>query len=119
MIGDEADVDYAMDGVTILQIDTVDRTHGGVDTIYGGSEDDILIGGTNSDNLDGGLDQDLIFGDNVLLVRNDGSGDAIDPRFRALAGTLIYGPDGSAQVAQEFDASVQPVHCQQPSVVVA
>ena len=83
LIGDEADVNYDTDGTTIIQINTVNRTNGGIDTVYGGTEDDILIGGTNADNLDGGLNRDLVFGDNVLLIRNTGSGDAIDPRFRA------------------------------------
>ncbi len=109
LIGDEADVSYASDGVTIVQINTIDRTNGGIDTIYGGTEDDVLIGGANDDNLDGGLNQDIIFGDNVLLVRNAGSGDAIDPRFRALTGTIIYDSTGLDKVGGEFGAAVQPV----------
>ncbi|WP_283806368.1 LEPR-XLL domain-containing protein [Bradyrhizobium sp. cf659] len=111
LIGDEGEAFYALDGVTIVGIDTLSLNpgSGGADAIYGGSEDDIIIGGANSDRLDGGDQKDLMFGDNVSLVLNAGSGDAIDPRFRALTGTLIYGPDGLAQVAGAFVATVQPV----------
>jgi len=101
LVGDEAEILYAPDGVTIVQINTIDRTHGGIDTIYGGAGDDIVIGGTNSDSLDGGLDRDLVFGDNVLLVPNPGSGDSINPRFRALSGTAIYDANGVAQVGDQ------------------
>ena len=112
LIGDEAEVFYGLgDGVTITKIDsnTLNPGNGGVDTIFGGTEDDIIIGGANNDRLDGGDQQDLIFGDNVMLVRNAGSGNAIDPRFRALTGTTIYDANGLAQVAGEFGATVQPV----------
>ncbi|MGA8051658.1 MAG: hypothetical protein WCA09_15880, partial [Burkholderiales bacterium] len=105
LIGDEAQVLYAADGVTIVQIDTIDRTNGGTDTVYGGGGDDIVIGGANADNLDGGADKDLIFGDNVLLVPNPRSGDSISPRFRALSGTSIYDSNGLAQVGSQ----AQPV----------
>ena len=87
---------------------TIDASTGGDDTIQGGAGADTIMGGPHADNLDGGLDADLIFGDNVRLVGNPGSGDAIDPRFRALTGTLMYGPDGLAQVAGEFSAAIQP-----------
>jgi Ca2+-binding RTX toxin-like protein len=112
LIGDEAEVVYGLgDGVTITKIDTntLNPGNGGVDTIFGGTDDDIIIGGANDDRLDGGDQQDLIFGDNVTLERSAGSGNAIDPRFRALTGATIYGPDGLAQVAGEFVPAVQPV----------
>jgi Ca2+-binding RTX toxin-like protein len=109
LIGDAATVLFAVDGLTPVQIETTDRDNGGVDTIYGGAGDDIVIGGSKADLLDGGAGRDLIFGDNVLLVRNAGSGDAIDPRFRALTGTVIYDANGAAQVAGQFAAPVQPV----------
>ncbi len=109
LIGDAAKVTYEADGVTINKIETTDRLNGGVDTIYGNAGDDVIIGGTKADNLDGGLNKDLIFGDNVVLVRNAGSGNAIDPRFRALTGTTIYGSDGTAQVAGEAAAGTNPV----------
>jgi Ca2+-binding RTX toxin-like protein len=109
LIGDAARVLFAADGSGPVRIETFDREHGGVDTIYGGAGDDILIGGTNSDNLDGGSEQDLIFGDNVLLQNNRLSGDAIDPRFRALAGTVIYDANGLPRVSGPFAQSIQPV----------
>ncbi len=95
-------------GVPIIA-ETINRAAGGVDTIYGDADEDVLAGGAFGDNIDGGSQDDLIFGDNVRLDRNAGSGDAIDPRFRALTGTVIYGPDGSAQVAGEFETAIQPV----------
>jgi Ca2+-binding RTX toxin-like protein len=112
LLGDEAEVFYGLgDGVTITKIDTntLNPGAGGSDAIYGGTEDDIIAGGAGDDRLDGGDQQDLIFGDNVMLEGKAGSGDAIDPRYRALTGTRIYGPDGLAKVAGEFDLSVQPV----------
>ncbi|HMC70308.1 MAG TPA: hypothetical protein VKJ07_14225, partial [Mycobacteriales bacterium] len=54
----------------------------------GGSS--ILVGGPGNDAIDGGAGNDLIFGDNAMLVRTATSDRAADPRFRALAGTLIY-----------------------------
>ena len=67
----------------------------GNDIIYGEDGDDILIGGSNvsgaldgDDVIDGGAGNDLIAGDNAeCCYRND----RIDPRMRALAGTVIYG----------------------------
>ncbi|HEX5216895.1 MAG TPA: calcium-binding protein, partial [Vicinamibacterales bacterium] len=117
LIGDEAEVFYANDGVTIVKIDTnsLNPGEGGSDTIYGGTEDDIIAGGAGDDRLDGGDQQDLIFGDNVMLERSVGSGDSIDPRFRALVGTAIYGLDGSAQIAPEFGIAIQPVPGGRPS----
>lgn len=111
LIGDDGEVFYATDGVTITKIDTnsLNPGNGGIDSIYGGDQDDVVIGGANDDRLDGGNQHDVIFGDNVMLVRNAGSGNAIDPRFRALTGTVIYGLDGLAQISNEFAAAVQPV----------
>jgi Ca2+-binding RTX toxin-like protein len=102
LIGDEADITYDSDGITIVKIETVNRTNGGIDTIYGGDDDDIVIGGSNDDNLDGGAQDDLIFGDNVLLVLNSESGDAINPRFRKQDGiNPIYDADGLVQIGSE------------------
>src|SRR5262249_32539678 len=54
---------------------------GGDDTIFGDSDEDILIGGANrlssgvrgGDNIDGGSESDLIFGDNVTLTHRAAS----------------------------------------------
>ena len=107
LFGDQAKV-VLVNGL-YSSLETTNRLIGGVDTIYGGDQDDIIVGGTNADSLDGGMDRDLIFGDNVLLTMNAGSGNAIDPRFRALTGTVIYGTSGLPQVAGEFGAAIQPV----------
>src|SRR4030095_4127731 len=69
--------------------------------IPGGVQEAVLIGGTSADNLDGGDDQDLIFGDNVLLALDPGSGNAIKARFRALVGTIISDANANAQVSNQ------------------
>ncbi|HEX2136568.1 MAG TPA: hypothetical protein VHG30_11795, partial [Microvirga sp.] len=109
LIGDEAEVLYDPDGVTLRSIKTLNRSNGDADVIFGGDQDDILIGGAKSDRLDGGSQHDLIFGDNVELTLKASSGDAIDPRFRALVGATIYGDDGLVRVAGEFEEAIQPV----------
>ncbi|MGA8049240.1 MAG: calcium-binding protein [Burkholderiales bacterium] len=100
LVGDAAEVLYGDDGVTIVRVETVSRsdTRNGIDTVFGGADDDIVIGGTGSDKLDGGSEDDLIFGDNVLLVLNQGSGDAIQPRFRTLSGATLYDANGNPLV---------------------
>ncbi|MBI3896328.1 MAG: hypothetical protein HY313_10415 [Acidobacteria bacterium] len=98
IVGDAARVLLGADGVTVRHVETITRLSGGIDTIWGDDQDDVLIGGTNSDNLDGGLGQDLVFGDNVLLVLSAGSGNAINPRFRSLTGTAIYDAEGNPLV---------------------
>ena len=94
----------------------------GMDIIYGEDGDDLLIGGSNVsgaldtwDVIDGGAGTDLIAGDNAECCRRP---DVLDPRMRALDGTLIYGTrigvnDGHALVtatSQNDPAGV--VQCQ-------
>jgi Ca2+-binding RTX toxin-like protein len=98
LIGDDATVLFDVDGVAIISIETTNRTEGGIDTMYGGADDDIVIGGTNGDNLDGGSGEDLLFGDNVRLVLNEDSGDAITPRFRTPGGATLYDAIGNPLV---------------------
>ncbi len=76
-------------------VEITDHTEGGVDTIYGDQDEDILIGGANADNIDGDLGDDLIFGDNVSLDRWTGYEDDTSPRFRTLNGDAIYGESGA------------------------
>jgi Ca2+-binding RTX toxin-like protein len=90
LVGDRADVIYKADGVTVDSIETTDRANGGDDRMYGNEGDDVLVGGTGGDALDGGTDKDLLFGDNVRLVNNVGSLDAIKGRFRQVAGATMY-----------------------------
>ena len=82
----------------LMAIEPTDLDLGGPDTIFGGSEEDILIGGTDGDNIDGEENDDLIFGDNVVLALNIGSGDSINPRYRELLGTTLYDENGLVQV---------------------
>lgn len=107
LVGDDGMVNF--NGGVIHEIETVHRSEGGNDVLMGGAGEDVLIGGAGSDLIDGGDDRDLIFGDKALLVRNAGSGDAIDPRFRALSSTAIYDASGLAQVSGEFSPTMQPV----------
>lgn len=107
--GDEGPVRGDFVPATLVRVLTTYEYFGGVDTVYGDAGEDILIGGAGSDRVDGGFGDDLIFGDNVSLNLNPGSGDAIDPRFRTLTGTVIYGADAFAQVAGEFESGIQPV----------
>ena len=109
LIGDAARIIYDSAGLVPIEIETIDRANGGSDIIFGQADDDLIIGGSNFDWLDGGLDRDLIFGDNVLLRLNVGSGNSIDPRFRALVGPIIYDANGLAQVTPEFAEAIQPV----------
>ncbi len=67
----------------------------GDDILYGEADDDLLIGGSNvsgaldgDDVIDGGSGNDLIAGDNADCCRR---ADTLDPRMRALQGTVIYG----------------------------
>jgi Ca2+-binding RTX toxin-like protein len=106
LIGDDATVLFADDGITIINIETTNRTQGGMDVIYGGADDDIVIGGTNADDLDGGSGDDLIFGDNVILELDQGSGDAINPRYRELGDTTLYDAGGLVQV--DIDHQARP-----------
>jgi Ca2+-binding RTX toxin-like protein len=75
---------------TITLVQSKSNQNGGVDTVFGGTGEDVLIGGANGDNIDGQADKDLIFGDNVTLDRSATKGDLTNPRFRVLTGTQIY-----------------------------
>ena len=88
----------------VIRVSTEDSRPGvgGEDTIYGNDGEDVLIGGAYGDAVDGGAGKDLIFGDNVKLDRTIGDG-ALNPRFRVLAGTVIY-DSAAADTAQVTDA---------------
>ena len=124
----DGDPDYSPDDETGADIifgeDGEDIVIGGQgnDSIYGGNDSDDIIGGHNvaeghdgNDRIDGGsdlaggasgldgltgppsleADRDVIAGDNASILRQ---GDAVDPRMRALLGTIIYGEDAFDQV---------------------
>jgi Ca2+-binding RTX toxin-like protein len=91
VIGDNGLLNYDTgdnDPTTLDFIKTTYTPIGGADTIYGNEGEDVLIGGAAGDRIDGGSGDDLIFGDNVRLERKD---DYLNPRFRALQGTQLYG----------------------------
>jgi Ca2+-binding RTX toxin-like protein len=74
----------------------------GIDRITGGDDDDDLIGGHNvaggsdaGDFIDAGAGNDWVAGDNANLLR---TGSRLSPRFRVLAGQLIYDDLGTALV---------------------
>jgi len=90
------------------EVTVTDNTEGGVDIIYGGSEEDILAGGAFGDIIDGNAGDDLIFGDNAKLDRWTGYGDVTNPRFRVLTGTKIHDSDGNALVSSQ--AQPNPTH---------
>ncbi|MEW6158482.1 MAG: hypothetical protein AB1813_13700, partial [Verrucomicrobiota bacterium] len=97
---------------TFTSIATQNSDLGGVDTIYAGSGQDIVIGGQmgdriygedgaddligghnvaggqdGNDRIDGGQGNDVIAGDNAEIERN---GNTLSPRFRVLTGTQLY-----------------------------
>ena len=77
---------------------TINEGLAGDDIISAGGGNDVVIGGAGGDDLDGGASGDLMFGDNVRLDLAPGSGNAINPRFRALTSTTIYDANGQVQV---------------------
>ena len=95
LIGDAAVVNFDASGM-MVRIETLDGEdlRNGADELRGEDGSDVLIGGGNSDRIDGGSEDDLIFGDNVLLTLNPGSGDAMSTRYRTVAGAL-YDADGN------------------------
>src|SRR5439155_13735635 len=98
--GSGNDLIYAGDGNDIVFGEQ------GNDVIYGEAGDDILVGGSNvagaldnvdttglgidGDLIDGGTGNDLIAGDNAMCCTRS-IGDELDPRMRALTGTVMYG----------------------------
>ena len=77
---------------------TIAHTIGGRDRIAGGPDEDILVGGAAGDFVDGDTGRDLVIGDNVMLSREGRYGDFTGPRFRTLAGTLLYSLQGLSLV---------------------
>ncbi|MHC4088881.1 MAG: hypothetical protein ACYSVY_01125, partial [Planctomycetota bacterium] len=80
----------------------------GDDVIFGGSGDDDIYGGHNVagghdgvDTIDGGTENDVVAGDNASIQRR---GDSISPRMRVLSGTLIYDPQDNALVTPDSQA---------------
>jgi len=102
ILGDFGRIDF-VDGVA-RYAETTDHSDGGDDIIYGNEDEDVLIGGVGDDTIDGGSEDDLIFGDNVILDRSGANfDDFTSPRFRALAGSIIYDEDDVDQVDDSAD----------------
>ncbi|HQF94492.1 MAG TPA: Calx-beta domain-containing protein [Microthrixaceae bacterium] len=104
MTGAGNDIIYAGEGKDIV------FGQQGDDILYGEGGDDLLIGGSNvagsldgRDFIDGGAGNDTIAGDNADCCRRS---DLLDPRFRALVGSVIYGTgptnDGLPLVTNEM-----------------
>ncbi|HSW25431.1 MAG TPA: hypothetical protein VLJ62_21910 [Burkholderiaceae bacterium] len=70
----------------IATSDTTNAT-GGNDLIRAGEDDDAVIGGVGDDTVDGGTGRDLVLGDLGVLL---GQANNNQPRYRALAGSLLY-----------------------------
>ena len=62
-----------------LRIESIAQTIGGDDVIYSGTENDVVLGGTANDVILGGSQgNDIVLGDNGLVVGEDGSPEAND-----------------------------------------
>lgn len=77
MLGDNGRVTRDAQAV-VQRIETTDPDLGGVDTMEGNEEPDILLGGMDGDEIYGNEDADTILGDNGVVVRADGSPEAND-----------------------------------------
>src|SRR5205823_14234924 len=76
------------------------------DSIFGGNDDDDLIGGHTvaggydaGETIDGGLGNDVIAGDNAMILRR---GDGQSRVARQLAGSTIYDANDQALVTSTF-----------------
>jgi Ca2+-binding RTX toxin-like protein len=77
ILGDNGMLDWVLtsvdssepDPTTLDLIIATDPNDGGVDTIYGGTENDIAFGGTDGDTIYGNPGNDLLFGDHARVER--------------------------------------------------
>ncbi len=77
ILGDNGMLDYVVatvdggtpDPTTLDLIISTSPNDGGVDTISGGTENDIVFGGTAGDTISGNEDNDLLFGDHAKVER--------------------------------------------------
>jgi Ca2+-binding RTX toxin-like protein/acetolactate synthase small subunit len=78
IFGDNGKVTRANGVVT--RIETTNPTNGGNDDIQGNEGSDVIFGGTGDDTIVGGTDTaaDILFGDNGVVVRADGTPQAND-----------------------------------------
>ena len=69
ILGDNGAFDFTADGVngTLDSMVTTDPTIGGVDTINGADDEDVIFGGTAGDIISGGNGHDVILGDHGLF----------------------------------------------------
>jgi Ca2+-binding RTX toxin-like protein len=101
ILGDNAalfDVDLVtaqiLRAAKVQTTDLVSST-GGNDTISGNEDDDVLLGGVGDDLIDGNSGRDLITGRSGNAGRPD-IWRQPNPRYRAVAGTLLYATTGTA-----------------------
>jgi Ca2+-binding RTX toxin-like protein len=77
ILGDNGMLDWVLtsvdssepDPTTLDLIIATDPNDGGIDTIYGGTENDIAYGGTDGDTIYGNSGNDLLFGDHARVER--------------------------------------------------
>jgi trimeric autotransporter adhesin len=76
--GDNANV--ILTSSVVQRIETIDSSVSGNDTIDGNEDSDFILGGSGNDVITGGADlaDDVLLGDNGLIVRADGSTQAND-----------------------------------------
>ncbi|MBW4443333.1 MAG: DUF4347 domain-containing protein [Plectolyngbya sp. WJT66-NPBG17] len=79
LLGDNGQVTRTQAGV-VTRIQTASANNGGNDTLSGGDNADVVLGGSGEDAITGGTDDaiDILFGDNGVVVRADGSPEAND-----------------------------------------
>ncbi|MEM6398913.1 MAG: hypothetical protein AAF757_01595 [Cyanobacteria bacterium P01_D01_bin.116] len=70
LLGDEGVVVGADGSDEANDVYSTNPDNGGEDTISGGSEQDIIIGGSDADSLQGNAGNDITFGDNAYVTRD-------------------------------------------------
>lgn len=89
----------------------------GADEIRGGAGDDDIWGGHNvaggqdtGDRLDGGADNDVVVGDNAVILR---TGSSVSSRYRNLNGSVLFDSEGFAQTTGDAQANPNGVEARQ------
>ncbi|UCE72957.1 MAG: DUF4347 domain-containing protein [Methanomassiliicoccales archaeon] len=81
LLGDQGELVFENGLIARIETTAKDSADGGVDTIQGNEENDVIIGGVAGDNLDGNTEDDIIIGDEGLMrynLANSSGGDG-DP----------------------------------------
>jgi Ca2+-binding RTX toxin-like protein len=97
---DDAAMQFAVHEFTIGEIVSIAFADGGVDEIWSGSGDDIIIGGAAGDTIDAGHGDNVVFGDHgqILTITNQGFNTVVgEPR-----------PDGDHPLTYALITSLVP-----------